>query len=186
MSLKYASDGDTDFSLPPSDDGPAVPFESIDVLGTDEIVGGVILAVLLAFTASFLQGRRSQNDFVLWERKAEDSEGFESSKRNNTDRVVFDAESWQEMSQPDNYVLYQDRIRKSKERSSRPKTLSPSSVSNMDVEQRIVLVLLLVLFMPIFSVELFFALSRQAICNIDGTSIAPDWVNGLCSPYTGR
>ncbi|KAG7364752.1 hypothetical protein IV203_037954 [Nitzschia inconspicua] len=40
---------------------------SADVLSSSDIFNGSLIALALAFLASFLQGRRNQNDFVLWE-----------------------------------------------------------------------------------------------------------------------
>ena len=59
-----------------------------------------------------------------------------------------------------------------------------SIVSSARNEKKWVLVALLVLFVPIFSVEFFFALSRQFMCqgNLMNQS---EWAQVLCSPYTG-
>jgi hypothetical protein len=160
---------------------PGAP-AAADVLGTSDIVVGTVLALLLAWTASFLQGRRNQNDFVLWERKETSKENLSPTVNstnydgsNNKDpenkQLVFDANDWKEMSQPDNYILYKREIeaRKNKVRSGVPV-----------VEQKWVLLALLALFVPLFSIEFFFALSRQFICG-DGpflSSLAAE----LCSP----
>ena len=141
--------------------------EPVDVMSNEDIFVGVIIAVTLAFTASFLQGQRSQSDFVLWEN---DGLREEAQQEGN---VVFDAEAWKEMSQPDNYILYK---RKLKEREDNRK-----NNREYRMEKAWVLVALLVLFVPIFSVEFFFALSRQVICGGNPLNQA-DWAQQLCSP----
>ena len=84
-----------------------------DVLGTSDIVIGAIIAVMLAFLASFLQGRRNQNDFVLGEIKEEEWLSSTNSTCTNDEegRVVFDGKSWREVSDPENYILYKGKLR---------------------------------------------------------------------------
>jgi hypothetical protein len=142
----------------------------VDVLSTEDIVVGTVLALALAFTASFLQSRRSQNDFVLWEKNSvEDLADTKSPEEN----VVFDAEEWREMSRPDNYILYN---RKLNEREKNRK--SSQSVRS---ENFWVIIALLTLFVPIFSVEFFFALSRQVVCGGNPMDQV-EWAEYLCSP----
>ena len=62
---------------------------TVDVLTTEDLVVGAAIAVTLAFTASFLQGRRSQNDFVLWEKLPDEN----ISEANTTETRVFDEDS---------------------------------------------------------------------------------------------
>jgi len=151
--------------------GPAATYISdspvpIDVIGTEEIVIGSSMAVLLAFIASFLQSRRAQSDFVLWDK----TDVQESEK---TDSKVFQAEEWKEISQPDNYVFYNRKLNESMNAGRE------DGVSR--VEQRWVVLALLFLFVPIFSVEFFFALSRQIMCG--GNAIdQSDFASFLCSP----
>jgi hypothetical protein len=143
---------------------------AVDVLSTEDIVVGAVLAVALALTASFLQGRRSQNDFVLWEKNsAEDLTDTKSSEEN----VVFDAEAWKEMSNPDNYILYN---RKLNEREKNRKSSQP-----FRLEKAWVIIALLTVFVPIFSIEFFFALSRQVVCGGNPMDQV-DWAEYLCSP----
>jgi hypothetical protein len=142
----------------------------VDVMTGEDIVVGAAIAFALAFTASFLQGRRSQNDFVLWEKPPPEIMG----DNNITDTRVFDEEAWKEISQPDNYVFYNRKVK------DRVKQKRDSDVSK--VEQRWVLVALLVLFVPFFSLEFFFALSRQLICDGGNPISQPDWADYLCSP----
>ena len=72
---------------------------------------------------------------------------------------VFDADNWKEMSREENYVLYNTKIRRRRTKSDNSTSIRP--IDNK--ENRLVLVALLVLFVPIFSIEFFFALSRQFI-----------------------
>jgi len=142
---------------------------SIDALSTEDILVGIVIALLLAFTASFLQGHRAQNDFVLWEKA-------ESSNFNATDtRRIFDADSWKEISQPDNYILYNQKVR----RAIKKKNAGDVAVV---VEPSWVLLGLLALFIPIFSLEFFFTLSRQLVCESGSPLVQPDWAWLLCSP----
>lgn len=144
-----------------------------DVLSSEDLVVGTFIAVALAFTASFLQSRRAQNDFVLWQ-NAESQEITEGNIVETETTQVFDEESWREMSQPENYILYKRRINE-RERKKMER-------SNFGVEKAWVLIALLVLFVPIFSVEFFFALSRQLICDGSDVLSQPEWAGYLCSP----
>lgn len=143
-----------------------------DVLSTEDLVVGAIMAVGLAFTASFLQGRRSQNDFVLWEKQDDGSKPATTLEGGNNTTVVFGADSWKEMSQPDNYILYNRRLNE-RERLKKPDT-------SFRVEKTWILITLLALFVPIFSVEFFFALSRQVICG--DLSSQSELSQTLCAP----
>ena len=146
--------------------------EPVDVLTTSDLFYGTIIAFLLAFTASFLQGRRNQDDFDLGEFGVNelDKDGIRESLSNET--IVFD--SWKEISRPDNYIFYKRR--------SQGKELQdiPGSPS-FQIERAWVVLALLALFIPIFSVEFFFALSRQIICGGDLMNQS-DWAELLCSP----
>lgn len=146
-----------------------------DVLSTDDIVVGAVLAVVLAFGASFLQGRRgAQNDFVLWEK---DPKELNSSNVTQTDSVVFDADSWKEMSRPDNYMLYKNK------KNNKLQEKKSASDASFRVEQVWVVIALFALFVPLFSVEFFFALSRQFICGGDPLSQS-NLAFELCSPHS--
>ena len=57
-----------------------------DVMGTEDIVIGIILALALSFTASFLQGRRTQTDFVLWEKKQQQEEDLLEGSNETTSK----------------------------------------------------------------------------------------------------
>jgi len=109
--------------------------------------------------------------------------------------VVFDGTKWKEMSRPENYILYSTRVKRrlpltpnnpvgrdmdlaSTLRSSLSSLTNDSSTTTTDsggsapkkkkLEQKWVIIGLLVLFVPIFSIEFFFALSRQFICGGGG------------------
>lgn len=144
----------------------------VDVLTGEDIVIGAAIALALAFTGSFLQGRRSQNDFVLWDNlTARNITNTAINVTNNT--RVFDGEAWKEISRPDNYVFYNRKV------SDRAKQKKDSGLS---IEKTWVLVALLLLFVPIFWVEFFFALSRPIICDGGNLMSQPDWAEYLCSP----
>lgn len=181
----------------------AIPSSDLDggVFSAEDIVIGLILGILLALMTSFLQGRRSQNDFVLWNKESENKVKLSSSSislANDTEldiadnsktvsvdssmsgesveesrsTVVFDGDDWKEMSRPENYVYYKRNLNKKKE--STPQTN----------EQKWVIVALLALFVPIFSVEFFFALSRQVLCGggDHGLLSSLEAASYLCSP----
>ena len=134
----------------------------VDVLTTSDLASGTIIALALAFTASSLQGTTNQENFVLWKMGANATQSNHASGKTNT--VVFDEEDWKEASRPDNYVLYNTRIKQK----SMAKVESKQKMT-MPTEQKWVLLALLVLFVPLFSIEFFFALSRQMICGGGGT-----------------
>jgi hypothetical protein len=164
---------------------PHLPLD--DVLNNEDLLIGTFLAFGLAGLASFLQGQRSQNDFVLWEKRDQNNQQGdllienEASNATKVDGVplamdpnVFDADSWKEMSRPDNYIFYQNKIKKKQDRSLSDKL-------SRAVEQPWVLLAMIALFLPIFSVEFFFALSRQVLCGGDPMT-QTDFAQHLCSP----
>ena len=148
----------------------------VDVIGTSDVIYGTLIALVLAFTASFLQGRRNNSDFVLSEvsdrnttKPIQIDDDVSSSSEGNT----FDADSWKEISQPESYVFYKQKLRE--------RELKSSSESSFGSERKWVLFALLALFVPIFSIEFFFALSRQLICGGDFMNQS-DLSELLCSP----
>jgi hypothetical protein len=147
-------------------------------LGTEEILVGTILALALGLTASFLQSRRSQSDFVLWDKGSSLEATTNDSNNATDDNIVFDAESWKEMSRPDNYVWYNN---KRKLRSEKEKSKRDNPQQSFRAEKMWVLIALLALFVPIFSIEFFFTLSRQVICG-GSTLDQGEWAQLLCSP----
>ena len=171
----------------------SVPIDG--VLTSEDIVIGVLLGLCLAFLAAFLQGQGSQNDIVLWKNKDQENkdpiadsgnaDGENIVDKGEADAIVFDGDSWREISRPENYVFYNQKIKQARSDNNNKKN-GASSTSERS-EKAWVLVALLVLFVPIFSIEFFFALSRQVLCG--GSSFemmaAPSssqWANYLCSP----
>jgi len=150
-----------------------------DILSTQDIVIGTILAFILAFGWSYLNGQ-SSSIFVSWPSKKNGddtlSEDITTSIRESDNENTFDAEDWKEMSREENYVLYNTKIRQSIDEKKPTQQLDEVKKK----ENKAVLIALLVLFIPIFSIEFFFALSRQFVCQwgLGGEQI----VTKLCSP----
>ncbi len=150
-----------------------------DALSTEDIVVGTILAFVLAFTYSYLNGQSSSTSFVSWGNQIQKNEdSFESVETTSDDERVFDAKNWKDISREENYVLYNTRI-KSK---LNTKQQNANNAKVEKTENKLVLVALLALFVPIFSVEFFFALSRQFLCEIGDPSDRVEFVQKLCSP----
>jgi hypothetical protein len=170
------------------------------VLSTEDIVVGALMGLFLAFTASLLQGSRSQNDFLLWGKTDDSSSPISLSANtadptsiarlneenrqngNNADAeeekgsLVFDGDDWREMSRPENYIFYNRKLKKS--------TNSSEIDGPKNNEKALVIVALLTLFVPIFSIEFFFALSRQVLCGAGSNGILStlEFAQYLCSP----
>jgi len=128
-----------------------------------------------------------------------------NSNTTTTGSTVFDGKSWKEMSKPESYIFYNRRIKQQQQR-RRQKGLfgivinqeqdqvdddgdiESSSSSSYKVEQTWIIISLLILFVPIFSIEFFFAISRQLICDSGGGTLNPgNTAEGwsalyLCSP----
>jgi len=212
-----------------------------EVLGSGDVIVGTGLAFALAFLASFLQGNTpSSSDIILWRREENKNKdktfiidtgktvvnnnatlGIDKDDGNNVEKseegcttgkgIIFDSKDWKEMSRPENYVLYNTRVRKKlrpltgsfekispiiplknilKNKSSSSSSSSPSvknkspttPSSRIRKEQRWVLIGLLLLFVPIFSAEFFFTLSRQFACGNGPEAIAADWAKDFCAP----
>jgi len=153
----------------------------VDVIGTSDIIYGTLIALVLAFTASFLQGRRNRedSDFILTAPSEFSSGNTTSSSTTDSDSLstesttTFDADSWKEISRPESYIFYKQKLRERESKSS--------SKSSSGSERVWILLALLALFVPIFSVEFFFALSRQFICGGDPLNQS-DLSEFLCSP----
>lgn len=150
-----------------------------DALGTQDIIVGSIIAVILAFSYSYLNGQSTSSNFVSWssQTNAEDNSAVETTTQIDNDNVVFDAKEWKDISREENYVLYNTRIKSSLRQQRQSNTKRRSTTEN-----KWVLVALLALFVPIFSVEFFFALSRQFLCEIGDPSDRIEAVQKLCSP----
>ena len=129
-----------------------------------------------------------------------DNDDDESSEIKSKKSSVFDAKSWKEISRPENYVFYNRRFQTRQQQEQqetenlvslfsffKPKTISSNSNSNNDIkpkkEKKIILISLLVLFVPIFSIEFFFALSRQFMCGNGDPFNQPSWAAEMCSPH---
>jgi len=143
---------------------------AIDALGTRDLVDGSLLAFALAFLFSFLQERRREKPQPLTDSISDvilNTTGTTDVEQEN----VFD--SWKEMSRPENYVYYNNRVKRTKQ--------TPST-STTKQEKKWVLLALLVLFVPIFSAEFFLALSRQVLCGGDPLTQSA-WAAELCSPH---
>ena len=259
--LLFLNSFDTESSIPtPATLTPPSPLLVDDVLSPEDIVSGIVLAVLLALLASFLQGQRSQNDLVLWNTNARqkdddgggrdgsggnfggsdkqnvtrdssdtnrdqtlsstvidetfnvvsdpssrNNDGNSSSTNNPTDAAtspmssssstVFGAKDWEQMSQPENYVWYNTKLRQQQQQDQQRSQgvgdrngdesgdgALVGSGFKIRKEKRWVVIGLLVLFVPVFSFELGLAVSRQFLCGdallgVDG--IAKE----LCVPH---
>ena len=172
-----------------------------DVLSTEDIVVGTILAFILAFGWSFLNGQSSSSTFISWPNQRRNRGDVVSSSAevketsdvggsttndvlsvegDNDTNVVFNEDNWKEISKEENYVLYNTKIRQKNTENSERKPMQNIS----KIENKLVLIALLVLFVPIFSVEFFFALSRQFICEM-GVG-GGELVDTFCSPIVGR
>jgi hypothetical protein len=176
-----------------------------DALSSQDIGVGIIMALLLAALASFLQGQSSTSsfpNFVLWLRDNNDNdEGKDTpaavgnaslvplpASNDNYDvnnaiimlqprsnTILFNATNWKEMSRPENYIWYSNPNLRANIK--RPK-VQKSKFAKNDQKNRLALFALVILFIPIFGAELFLALSRQFLC--DG------WAPDFCAPiYKG-
>jgi hypothetical protein len=173
------------------------PYVNMDVLSTDDLIYGTLIALVLAFTASYLQGRANQSDTSATTTTATATNSAMIIDSNVTDsrnvtvtnetyvsgdqrNIVFDGDSWQEMSRPDNYILYNRKLRQGRRKGADDGRALETS-SNIELERVWIIVALLALFIPIFFVEIFFALSRQLICSGDIMN-QPNWAEYWCSP----
>mmetsp|Transcript_47154 Transcript_47154/g.53455 ORF Transcript_47154/g.53455 Transcript_47154/m.53455 type:complete len:284 (+) Transcript_47154:109-960(+) len=209
----------------------------IDVIGPSEIFEGTLIAFALVFVVFFLQGRRNGiHNVALLDSNLDTNLNLNTTitattnainknisidsntNINDTNKsrsgIVFDGESWKEMSKPENYILFNRRIKQSQKQKrviptrkkiDRSSSLSSSSSTKSELsslsngERRWVLISLLLLFIPIFSAEFFFASSRQFICDSGGggnsmnmnmnmnmmmmmSDSSNKWSDYLCSP----
>ena len=173
VTIVSTADAINDVVVTSETSGPSLDIQSIfanDILSTQDIVNGAILACALAIGYSYLNGQSSTSNFVSWPNQKQydddDSLFIDPSVQGN-DNKIFNADDWREMSKKENYILYSTKIR-------RRSGSSIKSVGN-DIDKRennMTLVALLLLFVPIFSVEFFFALSRQFMCDMGNESVA--------------
>ena len=202
-----------------------------NVLSNQDLLDGSLLAIILAFLFSFLQGRtpsssnvklwpedRTQNEIgiiknserIIDKNAVDDTSGGsvsndsgdtkgENGVNAENEPMVFD--ELRDMSKPENYLEYTSQLRREKQMKQQigPGTDYTGKASRK--ENRLVLFAFLVLFVPIFSVEFFFALSRQFICGdfvteVDDSMWLTDsnkaisamngfspWATQLCSPH---
>lgn len=149
----------------------------MDVLGTQDLVDGTLLAFALALVFLFLQERRRDRPSP----PPPNAMSQDSLSQNNTttaSNYVFD--SWKEMSRQENYVYYNNKVKQQRRRQTRAAG-EPFSLS-VKREKTWVVVALLVLFIPIFSAEFFLALSRQVLCG-GNPMTQSSWAATLCSPH---
>ena len=154
----------------------AMTLQNDGVLGTTDLVDGLLLAFVLAFSYSYLN--RDSSNIILWrtgyselESKEEDTVNYnEDHRETKINRTVFGKDSWIEVSRPENYIFFNKR-RKRDEIDGEPRK-----------ESKLYLVGLLVLFVPLFSIEFFFAISRQFICDGDPFTQS-NFATYLCSAH---
>jgi len=152
-----------------------------DALSTEDIVVGTILAFILAFSYSYLNGQSSSTSFVSWGNQIQKENESLEAETTDDDERVFDANNWKDISREENYVLYNTRVKSSLQKLN-TKQQKSNNVNVDKTENKLVLVALLALFVPIFSVEFFFALSRQFLCEVGDPSDRIEFVQKLCSP----
>lgn len=178
-----------------------------NILSNADLINGTIIAFLLSFMFSYLNGRTpSSSNIKLWPNEDEQGNRIEvdilqsqnttNYSIGNNSAIIFDADNWKDISKPENYILYTQKIRQ--------KELRPSGLKERPAvkkENRLVLIALLILFVPIFSIEFFFALSRSFICGgyttqvddnlwltdadraLASTNGISNWAKELCSPH---
>jgi len=155
-----------------------------EVLSSQDILVGTILAFILAFGYSYLNGQSSSTSFVSWRSHQQLSYADDASEllSDETKSTVFNETNWKEMSRTENYILYNTRIREKQQSNQTPQSESKDGSSRG--ENKMVFVALLALFIPIFSIEMFFALSRQFLCEggLFSEDIAGEFAERLCSP----
>jgi len=222
----------TSLQLSKLSDLPSFNIAVDDVLSNQDLMDGTIIAVALAFLFSFLQGRspsssnvklwpedRKENDYKLMNNFSDEKSMIKTSdKQNESDTniecngdinaekvsMVFDGDEWRDISKPANYLLYTSKLRNKEQRlKDMQKSRSPTNAA-FRKESRLVFFALLALFVPIFSLEFFFALSRQFLCGDFVTEVSDSmwltdsdralsslnglspWAQELCSPHLDR
>ena len=70
-----------------------------DILSTEDIVVGTVLAFILAFGYSFLNGQSSSTSFVSWpDQSRNKNDTFDTGSDEEDDKVFFNSDNWKEMS----------------------------------------------------------------------------------------
>ena len=145
-----------------------VPLESDGVLGLKDLTDGTVLALVLAFSYSFLQ--RDSSNVILW-KKSDTNDGYkeleegnsiqndlvDSDEETSSKRKTFTEDGWRDLIRSEDYIFF----------NKRKDSNSDQSIAKNKTENKAVLIALLILFVPLFSIEFFFALSRQFICGGD-------------------
>lgn len=192
-------------------------YDGDGVLSSQDIVVGVAIALVLAACFSWLNGNSSSSQFItsMSQTTTNDNNKFDIYNNTSTDdsnnnqpkddampktknNIAYD---WEEISRPDNYILFSTRI-KNKINSSRKLLTFDNNNNNMNNRKKSKstnqIIGLLFIFVPLFSFELFFTISRQFICGtttttyndilhptswFSSTSVSASiWAQQLCSP----
>jgi len=175
-----------------------------DVLSSQDLTDGIVIAFILAFLFTFLQGwSPSSFNVKLWPEDNRDSSNTPSDtiETKNASSVVFDGDKWKDVSKPENYVLYTSKLRNKQRQQEQIRKSSSTKNTTLRKENKLVFFALLLLFVPLFSAEFFFALSRQFLCGNFVTEVSDSmwltdseralsslndispWARELCSPH---
>lgn len=130
-------------------------------LSAEDLVVGSGIAIALALLASLLNSFGRSNI-------GSSTNVLDETNSTSVPNASIVFERWDQMKRPENYILYTTRLRKPPQGGKK--------------EQKWVILALLALFVPIFSFELFLAVSRQVICGPILTD-QMEWARFLCSPY---
>ena len=125
--------------------------------------------------------------------KSKEEENEREAVPNGSKDTSTSVLNWKEISRPENYILYSTKVKQRLENSNTASSSSSSqsipadsSSTKVVTEKKLVLISLLVLFVPIFSIEFFFALSRQFLCGDPTLSLplsSSSWAQQLCSAH---
>lgn len=152
-------------------------FELDNVLSNQDLLAGVAIALALVSWNLFLQQRRDQE--IISSKAGTASDVGSNATTTTTTTTTYLYEDWNDISNPDNYIWYKQRI-KAKDNTFKTGTTTTktktTTTKTKPTEQRWVLVALLLLFAPIFSFEFFLTLSRQLFCEV--------MESDLCTPYS--
>jgi hypothetical protein len=142
------------------------------IMSFHDVLVGILIALAIALFPSILQATL-RRFLISSESTVAGTHPNDDSKKPG-EASVFGAESWNDISKPENYILYTTKIR------NRLKESEGNGIFR--IGKRGTLLALLLLFIPIFSFELFLALSRQFLCEGDPLSLS-GWQLLLCSPH---
>jgi hypothetical protein len=132
------------------------------------------------------------HDDDLKELVLDHEELYDKHNRNSSNSTSYD---WQEISRPENYVLYSTRIKKRIKLLGSSFDISRTKEKDSTIKSMIGL---LIIFIPLFVFEFFFTTSRQFICGTEALSTINNyhptswfsslsdttsiWAQQLCSP----